>query len=197
MTFAQKLKQDIVRSSPWTLSEISGRLVEISGSAAAAALTFTFTLVLEAQHQGEPVSWVGSRESCFYPPDAAHEGIDLEALVIIRAPDLVMVPRAGEKLLRSGAFGLVVLDLGSADIPMPLQARLAALVRQHHSALLCLTKKENRDPSLSSLVSLRVHARRTHTSNGPFPCELQILKDKRRGPTWQHAEVFRGPAGLS
>ncbi|MBI2988718.1 MAG: recombinase A [Deltaproteobacteria bacterium] len=180
----------------WNLAESAGRLVEISGSGAAASLTFAFGLVLEAQQQGELVGWVTVTESFFYPPDVAQGGVDLDALVVARVPDLRAVSRAGEKLLRSGAFGLVVLDVGAAEIPMPLQARLAGLARQHHAALVCLTEKEKRDFSLGSLVSLRVHAERTQLPQGRFTCKLKVLKDKRRGPTWSQAEVYRGPAGL-
>lgn len=193
---AQKLRQDIVTSSPWSLSEIAGRLVEISGARATASLTLAASLVLEAQRQGELAGWATLSESFFYPPDAAARGIDLDSLVVIRVPDVGAIPRAGEKLLRSGAFGVVVLDIGSVRVSMPLQARLSGLARHHHTALVCLTEKESRELSLSSLVSLRVHARRAQISGGQFACALQVLKDKRRGPTWKHTEACSGPAGL-
>jgi len=51
-------------------------------------------------------------------------------------------------------------------------------------------------PSLGSLVSLRVQAQRERVCDDRFSCGLAVLKDKRRGPTWTHAEVYRGPAGL-
>jgi recombination protein RecA len=181
---------------PWNLAEIAGRLVEISGSGPTATLTLAFGLVLEGQRQGELVGWVGSTENSFYPPDTAHEGVDLDTLVVVRVPDDRAIPRAGEKLLRSGAFGLVVLDVGAANIPMPLQSRLSALSLQHHTALLCLTAKESADPSLGSLVSLRVDPKRKRISDSRFACELRVLKDKRRGPSWSHMEVCFGPAGL-
>ena len=177
----------------WTLGEIAGRLVEVSGFWAPASLSFVFNLALEAQRQGELVGWSTSVESFFYPPDAARVGIDLRALVVVLAPDACAIPRAGEKLLRSGAFGLVVLDIGKADIPMALQARLAGLARQHHTALVCLTEKEDRQLSLGSLVSLRAHAQRTQHAPGQFTCNLKVLKDKRRGPVWKHTEVFLRP----
>ncbi|MGH7847438.1 MAG: recombinase A [Candidatus Binatia bacterium] len=177
----------------WTLPEVAGRLVEISAFWAPASLSLAFSLVLEAQRQGEPVSWVMSIDNFFYPPDAAQAGVDLGALVIVRVPYASAIPRAAEKLLRSGAFGLIVLDIGSADIPMPLQARLGGLVRQHHTTLICLTEKEDRQRSLGSLISLRAHAKRTHNAQGQLICNLEILKDKRRGPTWSHTEVFHGP----
>jgi recombination protein RecA len=153
-------------------------------------------LVLETQERGEPVGWVTGAESAFYPPDVAQGGIDLAALVVIRVRASESIARAGEKLLRSGGFGLIVLDLGSADIPMPLQSRLTGLAHHHHTALVCLTAKEPRAFSLGSLVSLRAHAAKKRTFENRFACALRVLKDKRRGPTWKHEELYFGPAGL-
>lgn len=180
----------------WSLKDLAGRLVEISGSGATASLTLAFGLVLEAQERGEAVGWCTPGESFFYPPDAAQEGVDLDSLVIIRLPCAEAIPRAGERLLRSGAFGLVVLDIGAAWVPMPFQARLAGLARRHHAALLFLTDKESRNPSLGSLISLRVHAERTQSFGGQFACGLKVLKDKRHGPAWTLREACREPAGL-
>jgi recombination protein RecA len=192
----QKLRSsafETARPVRWTLTEVAGRLVEISGSGAAASLTLAFNLVLKAQQESEVVGWVISKESFFYPPDAAVAGVDLEALVVVRVPDIQAVPRAGEKLLRSGACGLVVLDIGSADVPTPLQTRLAGLAYRHHTALIFLTEKKSGEFSLSSLISLRLHAQRARTSENEFLCTLEVLKDKRRGPTWRQAGIFRGP----
>lgn len=180
----------------WSLDHAAGRLVEVSGSTGSALLTLSFSLVREAQERGEPVGWVTSTESSFYPPDAARSGADLAALVVIRLPQQESLPRAGEKLLRSGAFGLIVLDLGAGDIPMPLQTRLTGLAMRHHTALVCLTAKASKAFSLGSLVSLRVHAEKKRISRNLFACALKVLKDKRRGPTWNHEELYRGPAGL-
>lgn len=196
--FAQKsAQQDVTLSrSYWSLAEASGRLVEVSAATSSASLTLSFGLVREAQERGEPVGWVTSTESSFYPPDAAQSGADLAALVVIRLPQRESIPRAGEKLLRSGGFGLIVLDLGAGDIPMPLQTRLTGLALHHHAALVCLTVKERKVFSLGSLVSLRVHAEKKRISRNLFACALKVLKDKRRGPTWNHEELYRGPAGL-
>jgi len=198
MTFpAQELGQDIVQPERWTLGELAGRLVEISSSGAAAKLTVAFGLVLEAQRQGECVGWVTSIESFFYPPDAAERGIDLAALVVVRVPRSESIARAGEKLLRSGSFGLVVLDLGGMDVSMPLQTRMLGLANRHYAALVCLTEKDSKAFSLSSLVSLRVHAEKQQPDEqGMVRCSLRVLKDKRRGPTWIYSEVCRGAAGL-
>lgn len=193
---AHNLRPAVTWVTPWTLPEIAGRLVEISSSGASAALTIAFGLVREAQVRGEPVGWVTSTASFFYPPDAAQSGADLAALVVIRLLCAENIPRAGEKLLRSGGFGLVVLDLGTVNIPMPLQSRLTGLAHRHHAALVCLTEKEQKIFSLGSLVSLRVHAQKKRASENRFVCALRILKDKRRGPTWNYEESYSGPAGL-
>ena len=193
---AQNLHLVVPTKTPWTLSEVAGRFVEISASGSAGSLTIAFGLVLQAQKKGEPVGWVISAASSFYPPDVAENGIDLAALVVVRLPGAESIPRAGEKLLRSGGFGLVVLDLGAADIPVPLQTRLTGLAHRHHTALVCLTEKERRTFSLGSLVSLRAHAEKKRVAESRFACTLRVLKDKRRGPTWSHEEFYSGPAGL-
>jgi recombination protein RecA len=196
LSTAQKLRLVVPSRTPWTLAEVAGRLVEISSSTASAALTVTFTLVRQAQERGEPVGWVTLAESFFYPPDAARGGADLAALVVVRLTDAKSIARAGEKLLRSGAFGVVVLDLGAADIPMPLQTRLTGLAHRHHTALVCLTEKARAAFSLGSLVSLRAHAEKKRVADNRFICALRIVKDKRRGPTWNYEELYTGPAGL-
>lgn len=190
------IRPAVTDSSGWTLSQVAGRFAEISGSNATAALTLACGLVLDAQKRGEPVGWATSTESSFYPPDVAQLGIDLAALVVVRVPKADAIARAGEKLIRSGGFGLVVLDLGLADMPTPLQSRLTGIAHHHHSALVCLTEKDSKAFSLGSLVSLRVHAERKRVGKNEFACGLNVLKDKRRGPTWTHEELRQGPPGL-
>jgi len=182
--------------TPWMLGNLAGRLVEISSSTGSAALTIAFGLVREAHKRGEPVAWVTSSETSFYPPDAERCGADLAALVVVRLIQRQSIARAGEKLLRSGGFGMVVLDLADTDIPMPLQTRLTGLAHRHHTALVCLTAKTSTAFSLGSLVSLRAHAEKKRTADNRFACALRVLKDKRRGPTWNYEELYTGPAGL-
>jgi recombination protein RecA len=184
--------------SNWTLTALGGRLTEISGDTAGAPLTLVFRLALEAQRAGEPLAWIGRRDSAFFPPDVAEAGLDLDALAVIWAPDSLSAARATELLLRSGAFGLLVLDLGSgAQLSIAAQTRLAGLARQHQTALVCVTEKAADRPSLGSLVSLRAQVARTgREKGGTFRCEAHALKDKRRGPGWRHAETCLGPDGL-
>ena len=182
----------------WCWAELSGRLCEISGQGPSAALTLAFALVLDAQREGESTAWIFAAGELFFPPDVIAGGVDLAALPVIRVPDAGAAARAASHLLRSGAFGLVVLDLGcEARLPMPAQARLVRQAQHHGVAVLCLSEKASESPSLGSLVSLRVHARRGPGGcPGLFCCELSAVKDKRRGPGWSFSEVCRGPAGL-
>jgi recombination protein RecA len=181
----------------WRLAAFRGRLSEVSGSHGCASLSLVFRLVLEAQRLAEPVVWIGRRESTFYPPDVAGVGIDLAALPVVWAPGTRPAASAADRLLRSGGFGLVVLDLGAeARMPVAFQTRLAGLAKKHGAALLCLTEKDGRSPSIGSLVSLRAETTRAERLEDRFRCEVQVLKDKRRGPGWKHAEVCLGPDGL-
>ncbi len=210
----------------WALPVCAGRLTELSGEGAAVQLSLTFSLVRDAQRRGEPAAWVTHAASTFYPPDAAACGIALARLPVVFAPDAPGAARAADKLVRSGAFGLVVLDLvgledvarrapatrdaepargprrglrsrgRAADIPPALLARLAALAQQHEAAVLFLTDKPPAEPSLGPLVSLRCEARREDAGGGRFVCRANALKDKRRGPGWSFSEVRRGPVGL-
>ncbi len=181
----------------WTLATFAGRLAEISGDRATAALTLAFRLVLQVQRRGEPAAWVAARAGLFFPPDVAESGIDLAALAVVRAPGALVAARAADHLLRSGGFGVIVLDLGpDLGVPLHAQTRLAGLAQQHGTALVCLTESAAARPSLGSLVSLRAHTAKARDGQDKFRCEARALKDKRRGPGWKHAEVCRGPDGL-
>src|SRR5690349_21002154 len=136
---------------PWTRGALAGRLVELSGAGAAATLTFAVSLVLDSQRRGDTAAWVTSRESRFYPPDVAGNGVDLAALPVVRVPEPQHVPQAGERLVRCGAFDLVVLDLGErGGVPMPLLTRFLGLAEKHHAVVVFLTEKQASAPSLGA-----------------------------------------------
>ena len=181
-----------------SLPAFAARLTEISASVSGAPLTLTFRLVLDAQRRGEPVAWIGRKDAPFYPPDAADTGVDLAALVVVWTGNAITAAKAADLLVRSGAFGLVVLDLGAeARLPMHATSRLAMLARQHDAAIVCLTDKDAVRASLGPLVSLRAHtASRARGEGGSFRCTASALKDKRGGATWNIVEVCRGPDGL-
>ena len=181
------------------LAALRGRFVELSARGATATLTAAVGLVVDAQREDEPVAWIMGPSGSFYPPDVADSGVDLAALVVVRVPELTLAARAAERLLRSGSFGLVVLDLGSTpgglEISMANQGRLVTLAQAHDAAVVCLTEKTEDTASLGSLVSLRAEATRAGMLGSGFEVTLRVLKDKRRGPGWTHAIKVRGPAG--
>jgi recombination protein RecA len=185
----------------WSYRTCAGRLIELSGTRTAPLLTLAFALVLDAQRAGEPVAWVQGVGSTFFPPDAARNGIDLKSLAVVRLPPAGLaragLVRAAARLLRSGAFGLIALDLGGdAGIPDALLGKLGQLAQQHDTAVCCLTVKRPERPSLGSLVSLRGEATRKRQGEDRFSCVMRVLKDKRNGPGWTHEEVAHGAPGL-
>jgi recombination protein RecA len=186
-------------SACWGLSALRGRLVELSARGATATLTAAIEIVAEAQEQSEPVAWIALHAGTFYPPDVADSGVDLAALVVIRAPDATACARAAERCLRSGAFGLVILDLvdRKADLSMQIQGRLVTLAQTHDAAIVCLTEKTQDTASLGSLVSLRAEALRLRDKPAEFAVHLRVLKDKRRGPGFTQRLTRRAPPGLT
>jgi recombination protein RecA len=201
---SQLAREDRAPATRWSRADLAGRLVELSGQGDSSALSLAVSLVTDAQKEGETTAWVTPGQSVFFPPDAARAGVDLGALPVIRVPGPDAVARTAERLVRSGAFGLVVLDLsagarardGVTRVPPALQNRLAGLAKKHGTAVLCLTEKPPHAPSLGSLVSLRAEARRLRTGENRFQCEVRVLRDKRRAGSWRHVEDCRGPAGL-
>lgn len=163
-----------------------GQLLELSG-AQPGKLSTAARLVVHAQNEGEPVAWVAFRdEASFYPPDFVALGIDLAALVVVRLPQTKgdaathALVRASELLLRSGAFGLVIVDFGKKPVPrgeLAWQARLSGLVRMHEARLVLLTGSAREQPSLGPLIALRVEPESTR-EGARVVLRQQVLKSK-------------------
>lgn len=190
-----------IPSDGWSLDVLAGRFVEIGGGASTASLTACARLILEAQQRGEPSAWIGQPGSCFFPPDLAAFGIDLAALPVVWVSDVLQAARAADTLLRSGGFGVLLLDLGQkAELPLVVQTRLVGLAQKHHTALIAITRQErdevSRGHSRTPLVSLRAETVKRRADHDRFAWELRIVKDKRRVPGWCHTEECRGPDGL-
>ena len=192
-----QLAQPLQTDQPqWNLQEVSGRLVEISEPQPIASLSFAFLLVNEAQSSDQCAAWIGMLDSTFYPPDVERNGISLDNFPILRMPDTQQAGRSAEILLRSGAFRLVILDLDQhPTIAAARLSQLNALVRKHNACALFLTQKQLDEPSLGSLVSLRMHTLRERISDGDFLCTIETLRDKRRGNNWRWSTHFAGVEG--
>jgi len=182
----------------WGIEALAGRLSELSGLGPTARLSLAVGLVCEAQRAGETAAWITNRRSTFFPPDAAKSGADLARLPVVFTPDAPAAARAAWRLIQSGGFGLVVLDLvgSDAEVPIPLQSRLTGAAQAHEAAVVFVTEKAADRASLGSLVSLRCEAHQEKAGIDRFLCTARALKDKRRGPGWTYTEVRRGPAGL-
>lgn len=198
-----------------------GRVVEISGAGASARHTTAVALVRQAQLEGETTVWVQPAGGPLYPPDLAESGVDLDALLVVHVPadrGQVGLARAAELLLRSGAYGLCVVDLSVVDGACPSghdasgmssqparpprlrgsawQARLAALARMHGSRVVVLTRAEAGRDSLGPMVGLRVEPRRERRAAGLFAVHPEVLKHKG-APLLAAPALRRGPWGLS
>ncbi len=183
--------------SAWSIEALAGRVVEIASHGGSAALSAVTALVVDAQTHGEPAAWIAVDGSVPFPPDLARAGVDLGALAFVRPRSLGDALRAADHLLRSGAFGAVVLDLGPhRTLRQGAQSRLAALARTHRSVLACLTRKRPGDPSVGALVSLRGVATASRDDDGRWSWCFRAHKDPRLGPGWTVRRPCRVPDGL-
>ncbi|MFI5309578.1 MAG: recombinase A [Polyangiales bacterium] len=181
-----------------------GRLIEIASEAAGAQMTTAVACLRHAQARGEPSAWVQRAGGSLFPPDLAENGIDLGALLIVNVPasaGAFGAPKAVELLLRSGGFGMVVLDLAGIALPNDLawQGRLLGLAREHESALLLLSDARANGRaagSLGPLVSLCLAPRRRRVERGLFAIEPHVRKDKSGLLCGLAEERRRGPRGL-
>jgi hypothetical protein len=165
-------------------------LVEISEAGSFGALSAVVGVLRDVQVRGEAVAWMAGA-SVFFPPDLAFRGVDVQALCVVRVPgepDL----RAADWLLRSGAFGLVVIDGFEDQGNDAVLGRLAKLADEKQTTVVFLTRKRTTDPSLGTLVSLRLGL--VPLTGGTV--ELKVLKDKRAGSPVTQRMTFHGPFGL-
>ena len=180
----------------WTVEEFAGRVVEIRAVGPSPLLALAARLILDAQHNSEPVAWISARDALFYPPDFIANGIDLVALAVVRMCDPKSAAVAADKLVRCGAFGLLILDLG--DDPWFADALLNRLVRhaeQSHTAIVCLTEARRDMRALGSLVSVRTEATRARVGQ-QFRCTARAERDRLRGPGWTYEQECDGTVGL-
>lgn len=177
----------------------AGRLVELTGRGATARTSLVVHQLVRHQAEGELVAWVQPRGGTFYPPDAAEAGVDLDALTIVHVPpSAIEAARAAELLLRSGAFGLVVVDLEGMSqeqrLPTRALARLHALCRRHDAVVAFLAPPA--PEALGSLVSLRLAPKRQPLGE-VWQIESEALRDKEHlGASMRHVKR-KGPRGAS
>lgn len=207
----------------WSLRALCGRLVELVGGADSANVTAAGRLILQAQAAGDYTAWVATHRDVFFPPDLAAAGIDLDCLPVVwalpaqqhavdarppvsagAAPEgrpttasARPAARAAERLLRSGAFGLVVLDLArDLDLDVVSQGRLLRLAESNDALVLILRRLRANDCYSGSLIGVRARSSSERVGPGRFRLTITNTKDKREGPGWTTSEELDGPPGL-
>lgn len=192
---------EVAEATPLAALCTPGRLVELSApiQGPGARTSTAVALLRKVQREGETTAWIQPEDGPLYPPDLHEAGVDLEALVVVHIPvaeGSAGLGRAAELLLRSEAFGLVVVDLGALPSRTAWHGRLLGLARQHESRVLLLTDKPSHADSLGPLVGLRVEPRRAPHVGGGFNVEHHVLKNKSGAPLTPAVDRFVGPPGL-
>ncbi len=194
----------------WERTALGGILTELVGGPRSANVSVASLLILQAQTAGEQVAWVATHRDVFFPPDMAAAGVDLAALPVVWAADgpaeepvaaghryAGRAVRAAEQLLRSGAFGLIIIDLAkNLTLQVAAQGRLLHLAEHHDAQVLIIRRKREDGAYSGSLVTVRVESSREQIGPGRFRCTITNTKDKREGPGWTTSEEFDGPPGL-
>lgn len=177
-----------------------GRLIELAGGPDAGRSSAAARIVLESQREGDPVAWIQAEGGGLYPPDLAAAGIDLDALLVVHVPSeagRAGAAKAAELVLRTGAFGAVVVDASDGRVPRggAWLGRLASLAREHDCRTVLLGP--DAEGSLGPLVSMRLRARRRRRRFGEYALELEVLKDKSgHRPTLPGPRTWVGPEGM-
>ena len=188
-------------SVSWSFSALSGRLLEVGSYGRRREGSASLTMVAEVLHQaqtfGAATAWIRARDSLFLPADMAAFGLDLQALALLTASGPTVAARMADRLLHSGAFGAVVLDLPpDSRLTTAIASRLAALARHHRAVVILLAESERPERASTPMVSLRAETFARPLRSGLYQCGLRALRDKRGAPGWTTENKYRAPAGL-
>lgn len=188
--------------SPWGIDALKGRLVAVPKMSLGAALTSVVHVLADAQKQLETAAWIIGKHSCFYPPDAARWGVDLDAVAIVQLSNEKDMWFAADKLIRSGGIGLVVLDLESLGPKretqgiLSLQNRLARLARTYNVAVIILLGMQSAEDT-GAPVSLTVKSTVSPTSSpGRYTVCVAPKRDKSGTSHWKIEELCDAPDGM-
>ncbi|MHC5210261.1 MAG: hypothetical protein ACYTG2_06050 [Planctomycetota bacterium] len=176
-----------------------GDLVELVGQGRS---TLALAAVARAQAAGQPTAWVdGSGSFC-----PATCGIDLARLTLVRPPAVrakappARAPRgallAADLLLRSCAFGLLVLDLPDGRTPLASWFRLGRQAVRARTVLLLLGGSTGATAGSAAGLTLRSnwrHAPAARWEPVPRPA-LELSLSRARGDRGERRLVLPMPA---
>ncbi|MGO9413275.1 MAG: hypothetical protein ACLQCB_21315 [Spirochaetia bacterium] len=102
---------------------------------------------------------------------------------------------AAEWLVRSGAMGLVIIDAeGQWNLSDSSLGRILKVAERSLCAVIFLTRKRPRDPSLGSRISLRGCI--MTCIGDPFTVNVHTIKDKRANLSSRQRRHYHGPSGM-
>jgi hypothetical protein len=185
---------DASNPRPQDVCSMRGHLVEVEACPGGATTTLSAAVVFEAQQSGRCAAWVTTRADLPLAEDLAAWGIDLRALLFVRAPDARAAGRAAERLLRTGAWAAVVLEPGAFVFEPARVGRLSRLAASHHATV--LVRREGRAGPGSSLVGMRVQAIRERPAGARPRFTVNVLRHRRGGAGAQWTTTCDGPPGL-
>lgn len=168
-----------------------GRVTEIVGRAGSGKTTLVRCVVEETVGRGIWVAYVDAGRT-LAPRDWAHLG-EAEGVWMIRPREAARAAWCADVLLRSGAFGLVVLD-GAPALTRQIAVRLSRLARQTNTALVAVGEDASR-PLLGGAVRLRttgqkvIRGRRRAEWLGEQGGVRRIVVAVEKGGTYRTVEV--------
>ncbi len=140
---------------PHGVVEIVSRSNLYAGSTAIATAAVRATQKRDARAW---CAWIDPGRS-LYAPGLLRVGIDLERLFVVRPPH-ELIPRVAVKVASSGAFDVLVVEIGSGPRPKRAEAlvRKLAIAAEQHGATIVLLSSPHSSPWP---VALRLETTRT------------------------------------
>ena len=177
-----------------------GRISEVAGAPSSGKTSLVFSALSQATSRGETVAYIDSFD-VFDPQSAVQAGVELSRLLWVRCGgSLEKASVASDIVIRSGGFGVVVLDLAAPDegrssagrskLPAHNWFRFKQALEGSQVALVAV----NLIPVAGSAASLVVRLERSETRWRP---ELQTNRESLRRPGLfkglvVEAEISRG-----
>ncbi len=147
-----------------------GKLTEVSGPPASGKTALVLRFVSHALSLGEPTTYLDVMRSLDLQ-SCERAGVSLQRLLVVRPPSLQAAFQSAEELLRSGGFGLVVLDLAGMirkrAISLPSLFRLSRISKEVDATVLLLTDAVPGASGFGSTISLRLSCQVVQSVLGP------------------------------
>ena len=127
-------------------------------------------------------------DGTYYPPALVAAGVDLDRLLVITVPDATSVARAADIVLRSAAFGVVVMP--AVTLRATAWTRLASLTHRANALLVALGTTASNELGYFASLRVRLRASGVHVAGGHglfctlagIGVEAAVLKHKRAAP---------------